>query len=252
MGLDEFLAHLGTYGTRVDRPIGFDLRQLNVQRSGGYTSISLNLVTLGQKILALECIQSGDTDSWTHISPEILKAWTQEPLKDLEDQLAKRTDMRVAFARYVDHSKIEELLRLELGAPAQIAPAGALQGVFNLLVYPFDILHVGESCYIGGEKPSGRVAVDQLIKAERFDLIRAVLRGPNPEGRAYAAQALLENKQATAEDKEVIQKLAASTIPIYVCAGCKVYTKSFTEVIKEPRLSKETTIFGDKSRSRRF
>jgi len=45
-----------------------------------------------------------------------------------------------------------------------------------------------------------------MIGARRFDLMRAVLRGFNPEGRVYAAHALLRNDQLQDADTRVLEE----------------------------------------------
>jgi hypothetical protein len=61
--------------------------------------------------------------------------------------------------------------------------------------------------------PPGRQETAALVAAGRFDLLRAVLRGLNPEGRAWAAHALLEHQKAGTKldpaDAAAIEKLRA-------------------------------------------
>jgi hypothetical protein len=38
-----------------------------------------------------------------------------------------------------------------------------------------------------GAPPPGRLEIEELVRARRLDLVRAALRGLNPEGRAWAA-----------------------------------------------------------------
>ena len=55
-----------------------------------------------------------------------------------------------------------------------------------------------------------------LAVARRYDLLRSVLRGPNPEGRALAAVALKEAGALTPADRRTVEVLARSPIAIDV------------------------------------
>ena len=67
------------------------------------------------------------------------------------------------------------------------------------------------------------MAITALIEKERWDLIRNVLRGPNPEARIYAAEALLRpNAPITAADRETIARIRSLPILISICRGCEV------------------------------
>jgi hypothetical protein len=221
--IDPFLARLKASDTRVDRSIGFGLRQLQLVRYGGYTTVWIHLVALEKRIVAIECVQSADNENWVHIAPVLRKAWTRTPVEV--------TDSNTTLIHYVDRTRIDQVLIRELGNPPKTSASGAYEKSFNLLLSPLEHLDVGESCYITGERPRGRIAIEQLIKARRFDLIRAILRGPSPEGRTYAALALIRAKNLTADDDTVVRKLKTLDIPIQVCRGCRISTETFADVI---------------------
>jgi hypothetical protein len=223
MGLDQFLQRLHANDTRMDRPIAPGLRQLILAKYGGYTTLWICLVAHDDEILGIQCIQSGEPKSWSHILPQMLKTWKMTPIAT--------DDTSITLILYVNQAKLDEILARTLGMQPKACPDEALKGFFGLLVSPFAVTHVGEKCYEFGIKPDGRVAMDTLCTSKRYDLIRAILRGPNPEGRTYAALALLGHDKVDSEDATVIQKLKSLSIPIQVCSGCMVSTEKFADII---------------------
>lgn len=225
--LDKFLKVVMPSDTRADRPLGCGIRQVRMAVYGGYTTIWLNVAVIDKKIVALDCMQSGYSDSWHQIEPDLKKAWGVTPIK--------QGDRSITVAEYVEQKAIDDATAHELGAAKVGLPPGALEQPFALLMSPLKESHVGESCYDGGEKPEGREAIEKLSAAGRYDLIRAILRGPSPEGRAYAAIVLNKDKKASAEDLAVEEKLKRLNILVTVCDGCIVSTKSFEQVMAEKR-----------------
>jgi len=61
--------------------------------------------------------------------------------------------------------------------------------------------------------------------------VRAALRGFNPEGRVYAAHALLEREEIDPRDEAAISELRALSIDITICHGCLVTKTSFTRAL---------------------
>ncbi len=212
---------------RADRPLGCGIRQVRLAAYGGYTTIWLNVAVIDKKIVALECMQSGFNDSWHQIAPDLQKTWGVAPLKQDEHSMT--------VAKYTERKVIDQATTPEFGAAKIASPPGALEEPFSLLMSPLEEIRVGESCYDGGEKPEECEAIEKLSAAGRYDLIRAILRGPSPEGRAYAALILHKDKKASADDLLVEEKLKKLNIPVQVCHGCIATTESFTEVMNEKR-----------------
>jgi hypothetical protein len=97
---------------------------------------------------------------------------------------------------------------------------------------PLEDLAVGKSCGEVGWPPRGRDAESVLEKQRRVDLFRNVLRGPNPEGRVYAAQALTDLQAMRPEDGAVVAKLASLPIPIMTCGGCTYWHQSSAAALR--------------------
>jgi len=118
--------------------------------------------------------------------------------------------------------------------PQQKVPK-ALRSSYELLISPNGSLEIGSQCGFAGKTMEGLVAIRKLAKARRIDLIRNVLSGPNPGGRVYAAQALLElerrGSNINAGDKEKIRKITSSKITLTVCYGCLFSTLTAKEIL---------------------
>ncbi|AUC77551.1 hypothetical protein [Olleya sp. Bg11-27] len=85
----------------------------------------------------------------------------------------------------------------------------------------------GTACYGGNKRPEARDAIEKLIKKNRIDLIKNVLRGFNPEGRMYAMEALFkinkfDESKIDKKDLDVIKKLIKLPLMIRTCYGSLV------------------------------
>lgn len=225
--IDRFKGVVIPSDVRTERALGCGIRHVRMAVYGGYTTIWLSVAVIDKKIVALDCMQSGSSDSWHQIAPDLQKAWGVTPLK--------QDAHSITVAQYVEQKAIDAATTHDLGAVKIASPPGSLEQPFALLMSPLKESHVGQSCYEGGSKPEGCEAIEQLGAAARYDLIRAVLRGPSPEGRAYAALMLNKDKKATPDDLVVEEKLKKLNIPVQVCHGCIVSSQSFEQVMAEKR-----------------
>ncbi len=109
--------------------------------------------------------------------------------------------------------------------PAEIDPAQA--EAYGLLMDPLLEHEYGTACYISMTPPGARIAIEALIAGSQYELVRSVLRSPNPEVRVYAVEALKRWEQQgqaiQAADREAIEFLASRVTPISICEGCLVY-----------------------------
>lgn len=130
------------------------------------------------------------------------------------------------FAFSVRHAAVwDAVVRARAASLGAVAPAvvpEALRDFHAYLTSPFGASSpLGGGCGDGGAVPPHRTAMQALVAAGRWDLVREVLRGPNPTGRAYAANALWVNRQLDAADARVVRTLAReSSGKFSVCHGC--------------------------------
>lgn len=83
----------------------------------------------------------------------------------------------------------------------------------------------GLSCGYGGTPPSGREALERLVDAGAEPELRLLLRGPDPVGRAYAAEGLRRLDAVSDADARAMEQLAEARIT--TCSGCTVWSRPF-------------------------
>lgn len=130
-------------------------------------------------------------------------------------------------------------LRIALGSAPADAPPQALAATFEALADPFARLTTGPDCSVFLTRQSAPGLVEQLVDAGRFDLIRRVLRGANPEARAVAALSLrqhaLLSKRATIgfdrSDADVVQHLCELDLRLDYCTSDVSYTRRLSDLL---------------------
>jgi hypothetical protein len=139
----------------------------------------------------------------------------------------------------------------DLGSPASPEPAGPspidaiddseatlapiadddVARTFQMLMQARPALTYGASCGFLTSDPPGRSAIAVLRASGRWDLVKRVLRGANPAGRLYAAEALLSRAgfermsvhvftSLTAEDARALRDLSRDESAVQACSGC--------------------------------
>lgn len=92
-----------------------------------------------------------------------------------------------------------------------------------------------------GMPPDQRLATLSLVQHRKVDLLREALRGPNLEGRVYAADALLYLAEIgrvdlTGSDEKAIQELRRSDAEVRTCGNAgsyKIYPEPVREVLSD-------------------
>jgi hypothetical protein len=120
--------------------------------------------------------------------------------------------------------------RLGSLAPVQVPPD--LAAAYAQLMSPQEELAVGTNCGEGGEPPAGAKEAKALRSSRRFDLLRNVLRGPNPEARVYALKALGQTGTST-DDRAAIEAVSTLPLKITTCSGCNYSQGTINEALKQ-------------------
>lgn len=127
-----------------------------------------------------------------------------------------------------------------LGTSASVTIPEADREAAALLADPLSDLTFGDVCNEDGSPPRGREAVDSLRLRASVVTLDVVLRGPNPEGRLYAAEALLllqqEGVRLTESLETAVHEVLALEIPIQACGGCLHYEQPAALLVHEGRL----------------
>ncbi len=161
---------------------------------------------------------------WKRIAPELERAWrdstVQVALQGVSEHPSGRPNLRVERESSEVLADLSRRRAEALGdAPASPTPP-ELAAAWRTLTDPLEELVVGTGCGFVGLPPPGFLSTRALVEAGRFDLLRAVLRGPNPEARVFAAHALGARAALDATDAAAIATLAALPLELRTCEGC--------------------------------
>lgn len=228
--VEDIQRDLESPDVREDRDIGFGARRVCLAAYGGYTTVWVRILAearIGEgesRVARLTVTQSGFADSWKLVAARLRAAWAR-PVRD---------DARSIEFEHEDSPLILALAKqteAALGGREEVEVAVEHARAFELLTAPCEDVIVGQSYSIDGGPPPGAVEIRGMVDAGRFDLVRAVLRGFNPEGRAYAAHALLARGELDPADEAAIAKLRALPVELTISHGCLVSRVGFDRAI---------------------
>ncbi len=218
--------------SRFDEPIdlGFGIQRTSAVLNGEYVGCEVVTVSHGQEVVRanVACWWSGDVSA---VATDVLgDAFIPDHAYEVDDSalpwrwLRKSSSRRPAgpFARthfeFPDASaRMQRALAAALGEakPATVPPE--LDEAYHRLTSPFEALIVGRRPCSTFAASEGWPEAQALLKAARFDPLRRILRGPNPEGRAYAALALAEANAIRPADLVTIATLRRTRVVAAVC-----------------------------------
>lgn len=231
--LADFLKKLEASSTEEDRTIGFGARRLRLALYGGYTTTWVTVVSWGGGVGPIDVFcHEGKEEIWAALRDRITGAY-----KGKEPAVGE-TGLRVAVGHRADPDGFREERTKVLGPPLKIDPDPALEKAYLLLWSPLSDLVYGRMYGEGGDPPDGRDAVEKILAHERgAGLLDDILRGPNPEGRLYAAEALLRLERNGGKLDEQVRKDIAwvrkSDVKIRVCRGCLVSWEPAAKPLEE-------------------
>jgi hypothetical protein len=219
--LPRFLERLGSASTEEDRDIGFGARRLRLAVYGGYTTTWVTIVSWDGGVGPLEAFCHEEAEVWAALRDRI-KAEYKGRGPEVGD-----TGLRVRLGARADPEGFRRERNRVLGPPLAIDPHPSLEEAYLLLWSPTSDIVYGRMQGEGGEPPEGRNAVERILGHEQGPaLLDDILRGPNPEGRLYAAEALLRlEKKGLRLDEQVrksIDWIRESGVKIHVARGCEI------------------------------
>jgi hypothetical protein len=193
---------------------------------GGYTTCNEEVFVTDGSVgeMRLRCFSSGD---WPLVAPFDLDAFGA----------AKPTANGLLYvfrdAALLAKARVDRVGDLGPLAPVVIPPE--LADAYDTLTSPLSPLDLGEACGEVGRPGRGHTETEALVQAGRFDLLRNVARSLNPEGRVFAARALLQHAQPLlAEDVALLEKIRATTRQLRACQGCGLGWKDASELLAAP------------------
>jgi hypothetical protein len=221
---------VGSSDVRDDRLIGFGARRVFLAVSAGYTTTWIHILAAERdehgrsRIAAIRLEQIGPPEPWAELRPRLRALWRR-----------KVTEVERGFSvERIDDVLVRELrdrAAQALGRVEPSAPAGELAGAFDRLTSPFTDLVLGFMYGEDGAPPPGRLEIEELVKAQRLDLVRAALRGMNPEGRAWAAPCPPRAQESggvlDASDESAIETLRKLPLQLTCSRGCMVWFENF-------------------------
>lgn len=220
--LADFLKKLAASSTDEDRGIGFGARRLRLALYGGYTTTWVTVISWNDGVGPLEVFcHEGNADLWSVLEDKIAAEYKgREPV-------IEETGLRVRIGHQADPAGFRDERSKVLGPPMKIDPHPDVAEAYFLLWSPFSDLAYGSMQGEGGDKPEGRLAMEKLLAHEQgASLLGDVLRGPNPEGRLYAAEGLLRLERRGGKLGEQIRKnidwVRKSDVKIHACRGCEM------------------------------
>ena len=215
------------------RDIGFGNERYDFRQGGGYVSCSLSVLSHKDIIAA---VRVDCSDDHPDIQIIMMGVWGSDGIK-------MSYGLRYEFVQDDILKQMKDAVKNELGKVEPGSIAEEFEDEYSLLMDPFPEYDFGRRCYYSGKPPQGRVAIRTLIEGGQIDLIRSSLRSLNPEGRAYAAEALIKLRRAgysvIDNDLDAIKKVRNSEILLSTCYGCIVQREKARDILPSLALTKE-------------
>jgi hypothetical protein len=174
---------------------------------------------------------------WPRIRSGVLDAWRKTVSVDPDV-----TEHRVAYRKTLDSvlASYRSAVAARLGEMKAVDVPANLRDSYRLLTSFMENSAVSDGgCGLPPGLPEGKIGIDELIEAKRFDLIENVLKAYNPGARVYAMLALREKqkegRELNPETQRAIQQIVNLRIPITTCAGCFVYYETAKRVLNARR-----------------
>lgn len=220
--IDDFLKKLDASSTDEDRGIGFGARRLRLALYGGHTTTWVTVIAWNDRVGPIEvfCCE-GDAEVWAELRERIAAEY-----KGREPAIGEK-GLRVRVGKAWEPEGFQDERGKILGAHLLIDPADDVAEAYLLLLSPFSDLAYGSMQGEGGDKPDGRLAMEKILAHEQgASLLEDALRGPNPEGRLYAAEGLLrlerKGRKLGEQARKDIEWVRKSDVKIHACRGCEM------------------------------
>ena len=195
------------------RDLAFGLSLVHGKHGAGYLGADLRIADCEGKAAMVRIDLQGDK-----IRDLVLEKWPHDLDRQRLRYEWRDPDLCEAYASSLAKS-------LGSSTPTGTDPAQA--DAYGLLMDPLLEHEYGTACFISMTPPEARIAIEALIAGDQYEILRGVLRSPNPEARVYAVEALKrwerQGRGIQAADQQAIDFLASQTTPISVCEGCFVY-----------------------------
>ena len=219
---------LGVESDHDEDDLGFGASTFNITKGHGYTALYVEGFVFRGTIGFYKLGIRASNESWPRIRERIIDLWKQNHGPDFHESETGLVHVETNDSVFRSY---KSAVSAELGEMKRADVPDELNKAFDYLTSPIGSRAIGDS--------DGEIAIDALVQAKRFDLIDNVLRGFNPNGRVYAALALLKlskkNELVLSPDTiNTIAKVSNLDIPIWTVKGCLVSSRTAKEILTEP------------------
>ena len=212
------LSRVGPPDPALSGSIGFGGERLFIRRSDGevHWTVALLLDTstgvVRPAAALIDCQPSDPRSPWE--ARELRDAWPHATEDGGAGWRARWRDPRLA-------ADVESRARAVLGGHRTVDVPSELAEDYRLLLDPLIAIEYAAAGELECGPAAGRVSVERLLDARRVDLVANILRGLDPEGRLYAAEALLGRQDIEPEDGRAAHAVLALDVPIRVRGGAR-------------------------------
>ncbi len=224
---ESALAKAAGTSARDTRIVGPDARWMRFARGGDEVTIWIDAIVHRSTVAAIRLRSLGGSDTWKQAAAKALGNMASVKKDGLDHRL--------------EHTQPLDRYRKATHAMFKTPPAtpwGGFTDDVRTLMDPLGDLDYGTSCYEAGEAPPGRPAADRLRLQGNWSAFAAILKGLNPEGRLYAAQALLllaaEGVPVSKDARDAIDVVRRMKVQVSTCNGSLVQDRTPHEVMGEP------------------
>ncbi len=213
------LARLGAPDPEVSGPLGFGGLRLYLEKREGAVrwtiAVLMDSSGEGPWPVAIEVTCAAADSGGAGLVRELREGWPGETAAAERGWRARWRDGRSA-------AELEARVRAVLGGHRPVSAPRELREAYELLLDPLRPVVYDRGEVGAGAREPGRLALEALLAAERGDLVRNVLRGLDPEGRVYAAEALLARLEPEPQDEAALRAVLALDVPVRVRGGLRV------------------------------
>ena len=215
------------------RDQGFGATWRRYELYGDRVTLWIDVVAWKDRVAALRVRSIDGEPTW---KAKAKAAWGEATVVS-EDGV----DLRIRHAGSLE--AMDQARAKALGRASDARIGEAAKRHVSLLTDPLEELTFGTICYEDGSPPEGRVAADALRLLGSLRALDRVLRASNPEGRMYAAEAMLlleaEGEALGAKRRAALDKVLALAVPIRSCAGCLVSDEKAATLAAPERLREQ-------------
>jgi hypothetical protein len=222
---DEFLERLDASDVEEHRELFPGARRIRAALYGGRATCFLTAVAHEDRVVEVAC----SYDLPPELHDKLLSGRKDKPLWTREGD-----GLRLRWSDGKRKTRFADALAAACGKPEPAEVPADLAAACDLLASPLACFRYGWMEGEGGDPPAARNAIERLLAAKRLDLIRNIARGANPEGRVYAAEALLRSGRALSADEErLVAAVRGMKTPVVCADGCEILEKPAAQALEQ-------------------